>query len=359
MIDRMREFFVWTSLFAIGLIPLQAEQAKSTKLSSLGDKVAKGDVPLSDACKQPNAPPIYLLETRAPERFTQNLLIVDGLSVERDITLVVCKDIIKRQAKGTRPISLTLRVRHKPRDGDWRDIDAYQASRENEVSSEVQKQREPEGAVLPFLYRVALNAANEPVFDPIVVIPLRRLPTRPDDAVRVIVAINETEQALDATFKVDKFGVHASFFDSVMFIQRWGEDNANRNGKSDVQFASVNFHPAPSINYGFTYYNRRSSILRFLEPGFGASASFLGWDDRSKLLTLGGGPPATVPAPAGGTMAPATSPVQVGVGVMGSMFDNVVVATIGWNLNVRDQRSYFGIGVSVTGLARKFSRYLR
>jgi RES domain-containing protein len=57
--------------------------------------------------------------------------------------------------------------------------------------------------------------------------------------------------------------------------------------------------------------------------------------------------------------AAATSPLQIGMGAMGSMFDNVVVATLGWNLNVRDNRTYFGIGVSITGMARKLSKYVR
>ena len=48
--------------------------------------------------------------------------------------------------------------------------------------------------------------------------------------------------------------------------------------------------------------------------------------------------------------------VQIGVGVTGSMFDGTIVGAIGWNLHVKDQRPYIGVGFSFTGLARKIAQ---
>ena len=49
--------------------------------------------------------------------------------------------------------------------------------------------------------------------------------------------------------------------------------------------------------------------------------------------------------------------VQIGVGVTKPlMFDGTIVGAIGWNLHVKDQRPYIGVGFSFTGLARKIAQ---
>ena len=41
------------------------------------------------------------------------------------------------------------------------------------------------------------------------------------------------------------------------------------------------------------------------------------------------------------------------------MFDGTVVGAFGWNLQVKDQRPYLGVGFSITGLARKIAEVVR
>ena len=159
----------------------------------------------------------------------------------------------------------------------------------------------------------------------------------------------ENEQVIDSTFEVGRFGLHVGFSDAVVFVQRLGEDRANKRGDRDIVFDSVNFRPAPGISYGFNYYHRRHAFLKFLEPGFGANLTFLNWNEKSR---------STATTPADPELANVTA-LQIGVGGTGSMFDGTVVAVLGWNLHVKDYREYFGVGFSITGLVRKMSKYLR
>lgn len=313
------------------------------------DEVDKHTRTVQKICDVKAPRPVYILETRAAEAIEQDLLFVDGLNVDRDIAVIICKSAFPKDAG---PVRIVVRGFYRPKDGDWRPIDVFTDRPDVENADAEDRKLAGRDVVAPKVMQVVLNDPKipAPMFDPILVIPTRRLPTHLDDQVRILVTINDTERAVDSTFRVDRFGLHASFFDSAMFVQRWGEGIANARGASPYVFDNVNFRPAPGINYGFTYYNRRSALLRFVEPGFGANLTFLSWDDRTKI--------AVSPAEST-TVDPAVAPLQVGVGFMGSLFDNIVVATIGWNLNVQDQRTYFGVGISITGTARKLGRFLK
>ena len=86
--------------------------------------------------------------------------------------------------------------------------------------------------------------------------------------------MSDNEEIIESMFEVGRFGLHIRFSDMALFVQRLGEDRANREGTNPVLFDWVNFRPAPGVYYGFNYYHRRHASIRFLEPGFGITSSF-------------------------------------------------------------------------------------
>ena len=73
----------------------------------------------------------------------------------------------------------------------------------------------------------------------------------------------------------------------------------------------------------------------------------LNWNDRPRSTALPD------------TFVTQVTNLQVGIGLTGSMFDGTVVGAFGWNLHVKDQRPYIGVGFSITGLAGKIAQFVR
>ena len=50
--------------------------------------------------------------------------------------------------------------------------------------------------------------------------------------------------------------------------------------------------------------------------------------------------------------------VQIGAGVVGSLFDNKLQISYGWNLNVEKRRSYFGVGFGFLEVGKEVAKYV-
>lgn len=98
------------------------------------------------------------------------------------------------------------------------------------------------------------------------------------------------------------------------------------------------------IYLGGTFLSRDSLLLKFFHPGVGLNASFLGWGDS-----------AYNPATGGFVAGTGSADIEIGLGVLASLFDNRVFFTYGWNLQAEASRQYFGIGVSFVNLVEELS----
>ena len=324
-----------------------------------------------DACGAGSSTPVGVLEIRATDRVDQDLLLVDGVNIDRDIAVIVCRQPLvrtfERLLSAGQSVGVQVRAWHKPKEGGWREM------RLNEPSVEEVQRYQNRGTTESnwSLEEMNVRITSNTVINPIITIPLRRDGVKQEDLIRIRVRIRpespaapngvreetaaaadgpltvENEQVFDSTYAVGRFGLHVGFSDLAVFVQRMGEDRANKNGTNPVLFDQVNFRPAPGISYGFNYYHRRHAVFKFLEPGFGAHPVFLNWNDRPRNNAQSDVESTNV------------TNLQIGVGSMGSMFDGTVVAVLGWNLHVKDHRSYFGIGFSITGLVRKLSQFIR
>ncbi len=50
--------------------------------------------------------------------------------------------------------------------------------------------------------------------------------------------------------------------------------------------------------------------------------------------------------------------VQVGAGVIASLFDNKIQSSYGWNLNVERRRSYVAVGFGFIELGKQLAKYV-
>jgi hypothetical protein len=89
------------------------------------------------------------------------------------------------------------------------------------------------------------------------------------------------------------------------------------------------------MTFGIAYFKRgntrRDKFLRALGPGAGMNVTFMNFNDPSFDLSTSKFVNTT------GTN------VQVGAGIVGSLFDNKLQFSYGWNLNVERRRSYVAV----------------
>jgi hypothetical protein len=327
---------------------------------------------------------IRLLEVRSMGRIEEDLALVDGINIDRDVLVIACRSVIWDKFSGVVPkgkrVFVHVRAWRKPPDSGWRDVRLNEPTLREAIRSN--PTNDPEGFGLEDV-NLAISATT--VGNPTLVIPLRRDAVKAEDLIRIRIQVGpetepalagerqaaaagppegqaagtgdasgqssstaaENEELIDTVFAVGRFGLHARFSDMALFVQRLGEDRANSTGTNPVVFDSVNFRPAPGVNYGFNYYHRRHASIRVLEPGFGLHIVFLNWNDRPRGSS------------AADTEITQVTNLQIGIGLTGSMFDGTVVGALGWNLQVKDQRPYVAIGFSITGLARKIAQFVR
>ena len=318
---------------------------------------------------------ISIFETRAPQRERQpdhNLALVDGLSLDRDVEIFFCNAALHQaywaDTESYEDLEGIVRVWIEDADTGWQELP------QDELTREQVFQIENAGGGFDLTEAVSPIPYSTP-HNPRVLVPLRRQSgLRAGERVRFLIQVGYNDPkalivpgadfvqpipriqrtVFDHTLTLGNFGLSATFSDALLLVGRLGEDSANRasleaqrEGRvvdiNPVIFDSINYQPAVSVSYGFTYVNRRHKTLQYMQPGFGVNVALMNWTDRlranenSENVFLEG------------------SRIQVGIGLMGSLFNNTVVATIGSNLNVKDHRTYFGLGLSVTGMIRKLS----
>ena len=292
-----------------------------------GDKGSKSD-PKSES----DGPVVELWELRAPSRRGENLNLVDGLDLDRDIEVTFCRERLFRvlASKRTEQLKARVRVWLEREDRVWREIDVDDLSYDDfKIEQRVGGKTKPPQPGKTRIHRQAC-------YDPAIIIPLKREKLKLGDRVRVLVEVTdkvetnfdapgaESVKILDHTMRLGRFGLHPGFSDGLFLIQRLGEDSANARldplNPNSVLFDSVNFRPAVGLNYGFVFYNRSSSFLQFLEPGFGTTITVTNWEDQ-----LAGD---ALDVEAQIARSQVGSRVQIGMGFMGSVFDNTVVANL-------------------------------
>ncbi len=144
---------------------------------------------------------------------------------------------------------------------------------------------------------------------------------------------------------IKRYGAKILWGPSFIFVQRRrvpaGAPGLNR----------VNFAPSPGMTYGVTFLKRGDSsfdkFVRGLGPGIAVNVSFLNFNDPGFDLTTQKFTNTT------------GVNVQVGSGIVGSLFDNKLQFTYGWNLNVDRKRQYWGVGFGFVEIATALTKYLK
>ena len=162
--------------------------------------------------------------------------------------------------------------------------------------------------------------------------------------------------------EVKQFGLKHAITDSFLFLYRLGlssKDTMVPAGTPGMPLPvgtippvkAINFAPSPGVTLGLTYYKRGTSawdkFWRGLAPGLGVNVSFMNFDDPGFDLSTG-----TFTNTAG-------TNIQVGTGVIYSLFGNSIQFTNGWNLNVDRKRAYFGVGFSFVDFTKKVAAVIK
>lgn len=187
------------------------------------------------------------------------------------------------------------------------------------------------------------NGAEISGFLPDAVVDLTSQSLSAGDQVRIRVTNLSTQESIDKLLTVVDFGVIGEVKDSFFFLNRLGVSAAKPVEGVD----NVNFGPAPGVTYLWTVSTRKHDFLRVLRPSFGVNVSFTDWDDPAFNQATG--------QFAAGTNA---SDIEITTGVVGGMFDGIVQFTYGWNLNVEQKRTYFGLGFSFVNVVDRLGKLI-
>lgn len=150
-----------------------------------------------------------------------------------------------------------------------------------------------------------------------------------------------------------KYGAKIQWSPSLLFVRRLRVTDAEVTppaGSTVAPLNRINFAPSPGMTFGIAYFKRGRTggdkFLRTLGPGVGMNVTFMNFNDPSFDLTTGKFVNTT------GTN------VQVGAGVIGSLFDNKIQFSYGWNLNVERRRNYFGVGFGFIEIGKELTKYV-
>ena len=86
--------------------------------------------------------------------------------------------------------------------------------------------------------------------------------------------------------------------------------------------------------------------MRAMGPGIGMNVTFMNFNDPSYNLAT------NQFVNTNGTN------VQVGAGTIGSLFDNKLQVSYGWNLNVDRRRSYVAVGFGFIEIGKEVAKYI-
>jgi len=187
------------------------------------------------------------------------------------------------------------------------------------------------------------NGSEVSGFLPDAVIDLTSQSLATGDQVRLRVTNLSTQESIDKLLTVVDFGVIGEVKDSFFFLNRLGVSATKPVEGVD----NVNFGPAPGVTYHWTISTRKRNVWRVLRPSVGANVSFTDWDDPAFNQATG--------QFAAGTNA---SDIEITSGVVGGVFDGIVQFTFGWNLNVDQKRTYFGIGFSFVNVVDRLGKLI-
>jgi len=160
---------------------------------------------------------------------------------------------------------------------------------------------------------------------------------------------------IPAVFEIDikKYGAKIQWSPSLLFVRRLGVTDAEAappTGSTTPPISKINFAPSPGMTFGIAYfkrgYSKSDKFLRALGPGAGMNVTFMNFNDPSfdlstqKFVNTSG------------------TNVQVGAGLIGSLFDNKIQFSYGWNLNVENRRRYFGVGFGFIEIGKELTKYI-
>ena len=150
-----------------------------------------------------------------------------------------------------------------------------------------------------------------------------------------------------------KYGAKIQWSPSLLFVRRMGVTDSEANPPASSTASPVNrinFAASPGMTFGIAYFKRGNSggdkFLRALGPGVGMNVTFMNFSDPSfDLSTLK-------------FVNTTGTNVQVGAGIVGSLFDNKLQFSYGWNLNVEKRRSYIGVGFGFLEVGKEVAKYV-
>jgi len=152
---------------------------------------------------------------------------------------------------------------------------------------------------------------------------------------------------------IKKYGAKIQWSPSLLFVRRLGVTDAEASpptGSVTAPLNRINFAPSPGMTFGIAYFKRGNSdwdkFVRGLGPGMGMNVTFMNFNDPSFNLAT------TQFVNTSGTN------VQVGAGLIGSLFDNKLQLSYGWNLNVERRRTYFGVGFGFIEIGKEVAKYV-
>jgi hypothetical protein len=152
---------------------------------------------------------------------------------------------------------------------------------------------------------------------------------------------------------IKKYGGKIQWSPSLLFVRRLGVTDVEASpptGSTTAPLNRINFAPSPGMTFGIAYFKRGNSnwdkFARGLGPGMGMNVTFMNFNDpsfdlaTSKFVNTNG------------------TNVQVGAGLIGSLFDNKLQLSYGWNLNVEGRRTYFGVGFGFIEIGKEVAKYV-
>lgn len=164
-------------------------------------------------------------------------------------------------------------------------------------------------------------------------------------------------------------GTRVAVSPSLLFIKRLGVTAADVDITNPNAIKAVDFSPFPGVTFGAIFHSRgltkvtgkawdyeaaesgASRFLGALAPGIGINVTFMNFGDPRDFD----------PAANGGNGAFTNTNgtnFEVGAGVVGSLFDNNLQFTYGYNLNAGRKHSYFGVGFGFIEVGKRLAGFL-
>ena len=170
-------------------------------------------------------------------------------------------------------------------------------------------------------------------------------------------------------FKIRDRRTRVAVSPSLLFIKRLDVTEADIATTNPNAIKPVNFSPFPGVTFGATFHSRglkkvsnkpweweaspsgRNRFLGALAPGIGINVTFMNFGDPRDFNP-------TANMGAGGFTTTTGSNFEVGAGIVGSLFDNNLQFTYGFNLNADRKRAYFGIGFGFVEVGKRLAAFI-